>query len=39
VKLVETYKPMVIGKTYTQNMMLERFPTEIKHRRIFMLER
>ena len=39
VKLVETYKPMVIGKTYTQNMMLEKFPTEIKHRRIFMLER
>jgi len=38
-KLVELYKPYVIGKTYTEKMLLDKVPSPEQHRKIFMLER
>jgi thymidine phosphorylase len=38
-KLVEIYKPYIIGKSYTDKMLLDKVPTKEKHRKIFMLER
>ncbi|MBR9682827.1 MAG: thymidine phosphorylase, partial [Candidatus Aenigmarchaeota archaeon] len=38
-KLVESYKPYIIGKTYTDKMLLDKVPSTEEHKKIFMLER
>jgi AMP phosphorylase len=38
-KLAESYKPVFIGKRFSDKMLLSKVPTKERHRRIFMLER
>lgn len=38
-KLVKDYQPIIIGKQFEERMLLDKIPTKIPHRRLFMLER
>jgi AMP phosphorylase len=38
-KLAEEYSPIVAGKHVSERMLLDRVPTKIPHRKMFMLER
>ena len=38
-KLAEEFKPIVAGKHMSERMLLDKVPTKIPHRRMFMLER
>ena len=38
-KMAESYKPVFIGKRFSDKMLMSKIPTKERHRRIFMLER
>jgi AMP phosphorylase len=38
-KLAEEYKPVVVGKSLEEKMLMSQIPSKLPHRRLFMLER
>jgi AMP phosphorylase len=38
-RLAQEYQPIIVGKQFEEKMLLDRIPTKIPHRKIFILER